>query len=110
MDREVLVATFVAGFDVDILRWFQTFIHESTFKSTRMYPFLCCIFNLCRSTGVPIWHIDIPRTPTGTDDIGLIWDEVNEVAPHRRLKVYVQPLGENLADTVKQARWANKST
>ena len=56
-------------------------MHERAFKVTTTYPFPCMIFALCRSAGVPIWHIDQLRTPPGTVDIGLIRDEANELAP-----------------------------
>ena len=39
------------------------------------------IFALCRTAGVPIWHIDQLKTPQGTIDVGLIRDEANEL-PH----------------------------
>lgn len=57
---------------------------------------------------MPIWHIDVLRTPTRTVDIGLIRDEANEAAPNRGLRVEVQLLGENLADTVEQAQGSNQ--
>ena len=62
------------------------------------------IFELCRATGVPIWHIDVLHTSTRTVDIRLIRNEANEAAPHRVPRVDVQLLGENLADTVEQAQ------
>ena len=102
-DRAVLVAAMVAGFEVDFSTLLLSIIHERAFKASTTYPFPCMIFELCRSAGVPIWHIDIFRTPTGTDDIVLIRDEANEAAPNRGSRVEVQPLGENLADTVEKA-------
>ena len=32
---------------------------------------------LCMLVGVPVWHIDVLKTPPGTVDIGLIRDEAN---------------------------------
>ena len=58
-------------------------MYERAFKVTTTYPFPCMIFSLCRSAGVPIWHIDQLKTLLGTVDIGLIRDEANELAPHR---------------------------
>ena len=55
------------------------------------------------SAGVPICHIDVLKTPTGTVDIGLIRDEANEAAPNRGPRVDVQLLSENLADMVEQS-------
>ena len=54
-----------------------------------------------------MWHIDVLKTPSGTLDIGLIGDEVNEFAPSRRPHIEVHPLGENLATKVVQAQGAN---
>lgn len=49
-----------------------------------------------------IWDIEILNTPIGIVYIGVIRDEENTVAPHKRPRVEVQLLGENLADTVEQ--------
>ena len=59
---------------------------------------------------MPIWHIDILRTSTGTFDIGLIKDEANEAAPHRGPRVKVHPLGENMAEMVEKSQGDNQST
>ena len=56
-DKVVLGATFVAMFDVDISRLLLAIIYERDFESTATYPFPYLIFELCRSAGVPIWHI-----------------------------------------------------
>ena len=64
------------------------------------------IFSLCKSTGVPIWHIDQLKTPWGTVDIGIIRDEANELDLRRGPRPEVSPLGENLADTVAHAQTA----
>ena len=66
------------------------------------------IFSLCRSAGVPIWHVDQLKTPLGTIDIGLIRDEANELAPRRGPRPELPPLGKNLADTVAHARTATQ--
>lgn len=42
---------------------------------------------------MPIFHINVFRTPIGTVYISLIKIEANEVAPNRGTKVDVQPLG-----------------
>ena len=49
-------------------------MHEREFKVTTTYPFPCMIFALCRSAGVPIWHVDQLKTPQGTVDVVLIRD------------------------------------
>ena len=81
-------------------------MHERAFKVTTTYPFPCMIFALCRSAGMPIWHVDQLKTPEGTVDVGLIRDEANELAlrigPHPELP----PLADDLADTVAQAHTA----
>ena len=41
------------------------------------------VFELCRSAGVPVWHIDVIKTPPDIVDIGLIRDEANELDPHK---------------------------
>ena len=64
--------------------------------------------SLCRSAGVPIWHVDQLKTPLGTIDIGLIRDEANELAPRREPGQELLLLGDNLADMVVQARKATQ--
>ena len=56
-DRAVLMAM-IAGFEVDFARILQEVMHEREFTVTTTYPFPCMIFSLCRSAGVPIWHVD----------------------------------------------------
>ena len=51
------------------------------------------IFELCRATGVPIWHIDVLRDYIGIVYIGIIGDETNEAAPNRGPQVDAQTLG-----------------
>ena len=81
-------------------------MHERAFKVTTTYPFPCMIFALCRSTGVPIWHIDQLKTLQGTVDVGLIRDEANELASRRGPRPELPPLADDLADTVAQDRTA----
>ena len=57
-DRAVLMAAMIAGFKIDFEWLLQAVMHERAFKVTTTYPFPCMIFSLCRSVGVPIWHID----------------------------------------------------
>uniref|UniRef100_M1DS47 Integrase core domain containing protein n=1 Tax=Solanum tuberosum TaxID=4113 RepID=M1DS47_SOLTU len=57
-DKVVMVATLVAGLELDFARIFIAEIHERAFKTTTTLPFLCLIFHLCRAAGVPIWHCD----------------------------------------------------
>ena len=83
-DRAVLMVVIIAGFEVDFAWLLQAVIHERAFKVTTTYPFSCMIFSLCRSTGVPIWHVDQLKTPIGTVDVGLIINEANELAPRKR--------------------------
>ena len=58
---------------------------------------------------MPIWHVDQLKTLLGTVDIGLIRDEANEFAPRRGPHLELPPLGDNLADTVAQARTATQA-
>ena len=108
-DQPVLMAAMIAGFEVDFAWLLQAVMQERDFKVTTTYPFPCMIFSLCRSAGVPIWHVDQLKTPLGTVDIGLIRDEANEFAPHRGTRLELPPLGDNLADTVAQARTATQA-
>ena len=57
------MAAMIAGFEVDFAWLPQAVMHERDFKVTTTYPFPCMIFSLCRSAGVPIWHIDQLKTP-----------------------------------------------
>ena len=64
-DREVFLAAMIAGFEVDFTWLLQAVMHERDFKSTTTYPFPCMVFALCRSAGVPVWHIDMIKTLPG---------------------------------------------
>ena len=88
----------------------QEAMHERTFKVTTTYPFPCMMFALCRSAGVPIWHVDHLKTPQGTADVGLIRDEANELAPRRGPCLELPALSDDLADTVAQARTATQAS
>ena len=89
----------IAGFEVDFAWLLQAVMHERAFKVTTTYPFPCMIFALCRSAGVPIWHVDQLKTPQGTVDVGLIRDEANELAPRRGPRPELAPLADDLSDT-----------
>ena len=69
------MAAMIAGFEVYFAWLLQAVMQERAFKVTTTYPFLCMIFALRRSAGVPIWHVDQLKTPQGTVDVGLIRDE-----------------------------------
>ena len=84
-------------------------MHERAFKVTTTYPFPCKIFALCRSAGVPIWHVDQLKTPHGTVDVGLIRDEANELALRRGPRPEPPPLADDLADMVAQDRTATQA-
>ena len=58
---------------------------------------------------MPIWHIYQLRTQRDTIDIGVITDEANELAPRRGTRPELPLLGDNLADTVAQARTATQA-
>ena len=73
----------IAGFEVDFAWLLQAVMHEMAFKVTTTYPYPCMIFSLCRSAGVPIWHVDQLKTLQGTFYVGLIRDEANELSPCR---------------------------
>ena len=109
-DRAVLMAAMIAVFEVDFAWLLQAVMHEMAFKVTTTYPFMCIIIALCRSAGVPIWHVDQLKTPQGTVDIGLIRDEANELAPRRGPHPELPPLADDLADTVAQARTATQAS
>ena len=78
-----MMAAMIAGIEVDFAWLLQEVIHERAFKFITTDPFPCMIFALCRSAGVPIWHVDQLKTPQGTVDVVLIRDEANELAPRR---------------------------
>ena len=71
----------VVGFEGDFSRLLLAVIHERAFKASITYPFPCMIFELCRSSRVPICHVDDLKAPTWTVDIGLFLDEAKEVTP-----------------------------
>uniref|UniRef100_M1DPJ8 Integrase core domain containing protein n=1 Tax=Solanum tuberosum TaxID=4113 RepID=M1DPJ8_SOLTU len=98
-ERAVMVAALVAGVEIDFAHMLLAEIHKMAFKTSTTYPFPCFIFQLCRDSGMLIWHWDRLIHSTETLDIGLIQDEVNMEAPRREPQVEV-----NLADTVGQAQ------
>ncbi|TMW98758.1 hypothetical protein EJD97_003517 [Solanum chilense] len=63
LDRVVLMAAMIAGFEVDFAWLLQAVMHERAFKVTTTYPFPCMIFAPCMSAGVPLWHVDKLKTP-----------------------------------------------
>ena len=85
-------------------------MHERAFKVINTYPFPCMIFSLCRSTGVPIWYINQLKTPVGIFDIGIIRDETNVFSPCIGPHPELPSLGDNLVDTVAQARTLKPKT
>uniref|UniRef100_M1DX59 Integrase core domain containing protein n=1 Tax=Solanum tuberosum TaxID=4113 RepID=M1DX59_SOLTU len=85
-DRAVMVASLVVEVEIDFARMLLTEIHERAFKTSTTYPFPCLNFQLCRDSGVPIWHCD------------------------REPQVEVPHLGADLADTVGQARAVTQYT
>ena len=108
-DRAVLMEVMIDGFKVDFAWLLQAVMHERASKVTTTYPFPCMIFSLCRSAGVPIWHVDQLKTPQGTVDVSLIRDEANELAPRRGPRPELPPLADDLVDTVAQARTATEA-
>ncbi|TMW82926.1 hypothetical protein EJD97_003840 [Solanum chilense] len=108
-DRAVLMAAMIAGFEVDFAWLLLALMHERAFKFTTTYPFPCMIFALCRSTGVPIWHVDQRKTQQGTVDVDLIRDDANELAPRRGPHPELPSLADDLGDTVAQARTATQA-
>ena len=84
-------------------------MHERAFKVTTTYPFPCMIFAICRSTGVPIWHVDQFKTPQGTINVVLIRDEASQMASRRGPHLELPPLADDLANTVAQARTATQA-
>uniref|UniRef100_M1DW18 Integrase core domain containing protein n=1 Tax=Solanum tuberosum TaxID=4113 RepID=M1DW18_SOLTU len=101
-NRTIMAVTLGAGFEIDFSRMIIAEIHERAFKASTSYPFPCFIFQLCRDSGVPIWHCDKLIRATGTLDIGLIWDEANVAAPHREPQVDAPSLGADLVNDVEQ--------
>ena len=106
----MLMAMMIAGFEVEFTWLLQAVMYERAFKVTTTYPVPCMIFALCRTAGVPIWHIDQLRTPPCTVDVGLIRDEANELAPRRGPRPELPPLSDDLVDTVAQARTATQAS
>ncbi|KAG5586155.1 hypothetical protein H5410_046589 [Solanum commersonii] len=96
-DRAVMVVALVAGVEINFARMLLAEIHERAFRTSTTYPFPCLTFQLCKDSGVPIWHCDRLVHPTGALDIGLIRDKANVAAPRREPQVEVPPLGTDLA-------------
>ena len=88
------MAVMIARFEVDLAWLLQVAMHERAFKVTTTYPFPCMIFSLCRSAGVPIWHIDQFKTSLGPVDIGLNRDKANELVNAEGPFPELPPLGE----------------
>ena len=97
------MAAIIVRFEVDFALLLQAVMHERDFKVTTTCPFPCIIYSLCRSTSVPIWHINQLNTPQGNVDIVLIRDEAKQLAPYRGPRPELPSLREILADTVAHA-------
>ena len=100
----------IAGFELNFACLLEVVMHERDFKVITIYPFPCMIFSSCRFAGVPIKHMDQLKTPLGTVYISLIRDVANELAPRRVPRLELPPFGDNLADTVAQARTSMQAT
>ena len=109
-DRAVLIAAMIVGFEVDFPWLPLSMMNERAFKATTIYPFPCMVFAFCRLVGVPVWHIDVLKMPSGIISFGLIRDESNKLAPYGGPRPEVHPLGEKLAGMVEQAQAANLAT
>uniref|UniRef100_M1D9L6 Integrase core domain containing protein n=1 Tax=Solanum tuberosum TaxID=4113 RepID=M1D9L6_SOLTU len=90
-DRVVMLATIMAGLEIDFSHILIAEIHERSFKTTTTLPFPCLIFHFCREASVPIWHCDRLLKATKTLDIGFIRDDANLAAPRREPHVNVPP-------------------
>ena len=97
------MAAMFAGIDVDFAWLLHVVMYERDIKVTTTYSFPCMVFEFFRSAGVPVWHIDVIKTPPGKVDIGLIRDEANELSSHKGPRPEVQTLGENLSSKKTQA-------
>lgn len=82
-DRAVILATTMAGLELDFTQILIDEIYETAFKSTTTFTVPCLIVHLCRAASVPIWHFDRLTDATKTVDIVLIRDDAN-LAPPRR--------------------------
>uniref|UniRef100_M1DMJ3 Integrase core domain containing protein n=1 Tax=Solanum tuberosum TaxID=4113 RepID=M1DMJ3_SOLTU len=91
-EQAVMVAALVAGLEIDFVRMLLAEIHERAFKTSTTYPFPCLIFQLCRDSGILIWHSDRLIHATGTLDIGLIRDGDNVAAPRKEPQPWMQKL------------------
>ncbi|KAG5585933.1 hypothetical protein H5410_046367 [Solanum commersonii] len=89
-DRAVMAAVLVAGVEIDFARMLLAEIHERAFRTSTTYPFPCLIFQLCRDSGVPIWHSDRLVHPIGALDIVSIGPNSSRSTP--QLGVVVVPL------------------
>ena len=98
-DRQVLMAAMISGFEVDFAWLLQAVMHERAFKVTSTYPFPCMIFALCRSAGVPTWHVDHLKTRRA-----LLMLASSETRPMSWIHVEGPVQSCPLADTVAQAR------
>ncbi|KAM3217714.1 putative protein isoform X1 [Capsicum annuum] len=83
-DRAVLVASIMAGYNINIPRYIVEEIRERALQVTTSIPFPCLVYRLCRESGVPVLpEIDHPVEVTRIQDIGLIRDGTNPVAKFR---------------------------
>ena len=102
------MAVMIAGFEVDFAWLLQQVICERAFKVKTIYAFLCIIFLLCRSVGVPILHIDHLKTPNLLVSASSVMMPMSWVHAEG-LHLELPPLGENLADMVAHACMATQA-
>ena len=91
----------MSGLEIYFAKLLISVIHERAFKTSTTYPLACMIFQLCRDARVSICNLYSLRTPARIAYIILMRDEAYKEAPRRGPRVGLQPLSENLVETVE---------
>ena len=71
-DWAMILATILAGLEIDFARILIVEIHKRPFKATTTLSFQCLIFNLFMDASVLVWYYDRFLEETKTMDISLI--------------------------------------
>lgn len=103
-----MVASLVAGLDIDFSRMMLVEIQKREFKNSTTYAFPYLIFQMFRDDRLSIWNYDILIQQTGMSNINIKY-EVNMVPPCRGPHVKVPSFREDLANTVEQANGTDPS-
>uniref|UniRef100_M1DMG7 Integrase core domain containing protein n=1 Tax=Solanum tuberosum TaxID=4113 RepID=M1DMG7_SOLTU len=97
-----MLASVLAGIDIDFSEIIIAVIHEMAFLRTTTMPFPCLICCLCKEDTMPLWNCDRLTEETKIVDVGLIKDSANPTALRKGIQVELAHLGNAITADVVQ--------